>query len=301
MVILTPLYVVLWCFALTLTCLVPAVEATRVQVAVGVTITPAYNFVYKSGLLPENTLEINGYNFSKGMKLTFKPPALYEGVDYWMEYISPQAVKLTLITGRRWRNTTGEIRIFSTTDNNGIEYILDVYHQGTCVAVAINDPIISPDYADNIIRLSQENILIRGQDFLTEDMPKDFSDRQYHRAIKFSITFSPTSPNAHTLRQRKLNYISMRLNNVLPGSQWAPNFTTPVPLQVTSLDCGGGIIVYDPPITIGRIYKDVRRIERPPPPLECLNTCPFARDGECDDGRGVTKLCVAGTDCQASS
>lgn len=273
------------------------VLAWTVTTTCAIVVQESLGFVYKSGLLKDNYLNITGKNISTAEHFLFRPQII-ENLDYSLSHVSEGVVRISLIPGRQWSSKTGEIRVIAVTDKAGVTHSQKM-NVGVCIAVAIRDPVINTKFSNKIIHASQNSLQIRGQDLLTEDLPADDGGSyypKYHRATKVSITLSPTLPRAYAISQVKENYFSLRLE---PKGVWASTTSKSIPLKVTAIDTGAGNIVFDIPITVGKIVPDVIGYIPPPLDIECINSCPFARDGVCDDSRG-TKLCVAGTDCQVT-
>lgn len=227
----------------------------------GVEVFPMGAKAYQS--VKQSTLTITGSGFKRGISLVFEPN-LKDGIDYDFDVESKNKATLTLKRGKKWRNDAGFI-IAKQVKIDGKTYNLGG-NDGIRVATVLADPVVSSG-KENFHETQSKVIAISGHGFTNVADTK--------------IVIRPTLPGAYKVLAVLEDTIRIQLKQ---GSDWLPSFVTlkdddskKIPLQVTSLDTGAGIIEFDTPIIVGYIVKDREGVV-------CDDTCEFAFDGVCDDG-----------------
>jgi hypothetical protein len=228
----------------------------------GVEVIPMGVKVYQSAL--QETIPITGTGFKDGMAFTFDPP-IKAGTDYELTVQSKNKAVLKLKSGKKWRPDAGFI-VAKAIKIDGKDYSL-AGSEGIRVAVVLADPVITAS-TDNYHESQSKLVVISGSGFTTAQDTK--------------ITLRPTSAGAFKILGVLDDAIRLQLK---PDQAWLPSFMSlkgedeskKTLLQVASIDCGAGEIVFDEPITIGTIVKDREGVV-------CDDSCEFAFDGICDDG-----------------
>jgi hypothetical protein len=214
--------------------------------------------VYQSIL--NQKIQIVGNGFKSDMIIDFGP-SLQLGVDYQMESLTEKGVILTLLPGKKWGTGPGFIFIRAVQMDGKRYSTVIAPESGICIARVYRDPVIPS--SNQIIYESQSKLVIPPGSGLTDPQ-------------QMRLYLRPTPLNAFSI-QAVLDYaIHLQLKPEMKWIRSPQSFyeTSKVPLQVTDLDTGAGLITFPEPITIGFIMKD---------PV-CDDSCEFARDGVCDDG-----------------
>ena len=227
----------------------------------GVVIYPMGTRVYQSAL--QRTIDLSGVGFKSDMELTFDPP-LKAGVDYDLKVSNSNMATLTLRQGKQWRTEDGLLMAMSVKVDKK-SYPL-AGGAGIRVAVVFEDPVILPG-SDNFHESQSKVISVRGQGFTNED--------------EISITLKPTDTTSFKILAVMDDLIRLQLK---PDLDWLPSYLhlkpeeeKKIPLEVTSIDTGAGIVKLSTPVTIGYVVADR-------PGVVCDDSCEFSFDGVCDDG-----------------
>jgi hypothetical protein len=228
----------------------------------GIEIFPMGTRVYQSIL--RQSITVLGSGFTNEMRITFDPP-LKANIDYSMTVRSTNKLVLALLPGRKWAKTPSFIIAKSVTID-GESYEL-AGSDGIRVAVVLADPVITPGTA-NIHQGQSKVVTIMGSGFTNVADTK--------------ITIRPTVPGAYQVLGVTDKLVRVQL---LPNKEWLPNFLSlsddsddkKIPLEITSIDTGAGVIDFDFPYVVGNVVKDREGVV-------CDDSCEFAFDGICDDG-----------------
>jgi hypothetical protein len=218
--------------------------------------------VYQSIL--NQKIQIVGNGFKSDIIIDFGPN-LQLGVDYQMESLTEKSFILTLLPGKKWGAGPGFIFIRAVQMDGKRYSTVIAPESGICIARVYRDPVIPS--SNQIIYESQSKLIIPPGSGLTDPQ-------------QMRLYLRPTPLNAFSIQAVLLNAIHLQLK---PEMKWIPSSqsldpaadeTNKVPLQVTDLDTGAGLITFNEPITIGFVMKD---------PI-CDDSCEFPLDGVCDDG-----------------
>jgi hypothetical protein len=230
----------------------------------GVEVFAYAKMVYQSFL--SESVDVHGTGFHVGMAFEFDSP-LQAGADYELLVSDTNTATLRLQPGRKWRADAGFLTVKAVVVG-GQSYSL-AEGQGVRVAVVLLDPAVTASAGDARLHESQSKvILIKGSGFTSiEDT---------------TVVLQPTAPESYKVVGVLPDTIRLQL---LPGKKWLPDYLSlgegdgdkSIALQVVSLDCGAGAVVFGKPVTIGLATRD-RAGET------CDDSCDFAFDGVCDDG-----------------
>jgi hypothetical protein len=217
--------------------------------------------VYQSAL--QQHIEIAGSGFTDGMTFTLDPP-LVLNQDYEMEVISKKRIVFYLKNGKKWRKEPGLI-IARSVKVDDQDYQL-AGSEGFRVAMVLADPVITA--SQQTLHETQSKLLtIHGTGFTN--------------VADVKLGLRPTSPVAYRMRSVINNSVVLELKR---DNAWVPSFfnlkdepTKHMLLQIGSIDTGAGEILFDNPVTVANVYRDI-------PGVTCDDSCEFAFDGVCDDG-----------------
>lgn len=228
----------------------------------GIEVVPMGIKVYQSALqLP---IAIAGTGFKEGISFTFEP-SIKAGVDYDLDFQTKNKLQLKLKAGRKWRSEPGFI-VAKSVKVDGKEYPL-AGNEGIRVAVVLADPVIASS-KDTFHESQSKLVVISGSGFTSVADTK--------------ISIRPTPIEAFKILGVLEDAIRLQLK---AGQDWLPSYASlkdeeeskKVPLQVTGVDTGAGLVQFSEAITVGFIVKDREGVT-------CDDSCEFAFDGVCDDG-----------------
>jgi hypothetical protein len=228
----------------------------------GIEVVPMGIKVYQSAL--QQPIAIAGTGFKEGISFTFEP-SIKAGVDYDLDFQTKNKLQLKLKAGKKWRSEPGFI-VAKSVKVDGKEYPL-AGNEGIRIAVVLADPVIASS-KDTFHESQSKLVVISGSGFTSVADTK--------------ISIRPTPIEAYKILGVLEDAIRLQLK---PGQDWLPPFASlkdeeeskKVPLQVTGVDTGAGLVQFSEAITVGFIVKDREGVT-------CDDSCEFAFDGVCDDG-----------------
>ena len=218
--------------------------------------------VYQSFL--KGKIDIRGTGFHDGMAFEFESN-LKADIDYTLSVKNPNTAELSLVAGHTWRTDAGFLVVKSVIVDEKTYPM--AAGQGVRVAVVLLNPTVVAR-SDHFHESQSKVLYIKGTGFTNvEDT---------------IVVLRPTDPGSYKVVAVYPDTIRLQL---LPGQKWLPDWLSlgttdedkSIPLQVSSVDCGAGAVIFDEPVTIGLAVKD-RAGE------VCDDSCDYAFDDVCDDG-----------------
>ena len=191
---------------------------------------------------PGSKINLVGSGFKRGISFTFEPN-LKEGTDYSLVVDNKNSITLTLVAGKKWASEPGML-LAKTVKIDGKGYRLGG-SDGIHVANILADPVVAAGQ-DCYHETQSKVIAIKGQGFTNVGDTK--------------VVIRPTLPNAYKILSVTEDTIRIQL---IQGHSWLPSHITlkskpnmKVPLQVTSIDTGAGLVTFPSPVAIGFIVSD---------------------------------------------
>lgn len=227
----------------------------------GISIQQVQQKIYQSKL--QRSLIVRGAGFKKGISLVFRP-ALQQGVDYDMTVESETSLRLNLKPGKKWASEAGPLTVMAVKVE-GTEHQL-ARGNGIRVATVLADPSVDAD--ESPLHVSQSKALwLRGTGFTDLDSTR--------------VKLTPTPEDSFRIVMVLPDAARLLLNE---GQDWYPDFeqagAEKVPLKLTAIDTGAGMVELNPPVVVGTVIQDREGVE-------CDDSCEFAFDGICDDSSAV--------------
>jgi len=274
---------------------------------------------------------IDGTGFRAGATaVSLGVPPLVENVDYALDVVSPTRLAVNLLRSTGW--PVGMLSVTGVDVGAGEVPVRDGSGAGkknaVTVAYVVAAPTITSDYENEIFAHDTRQLIVRGTGFdasgtaLALD-PAPPGGTKVVECTATKLVLEPLSSGSSS-SEAGASWVPAA---VLPPNDGVPGHAVQgVPLRVVQIKTAIGDVRFDgfaapvvavvidephapaddddesssetPPIAAAD--DDDQPSPAPPPPQSgCDNTCVYARDGYCDDGRhNMPAYCPSGTDCQ---
>jgi hypothetical protein len=242
------------------------------------------SLVYQSALhIP---IVIQGSYFERNMSLVTSPP-LQESVDYSMEYLPTAStgvqLTLSLLPGRKWRQTPGPLHVVSmlmpdgrNVTTAGYPRIVAVYPDPDPVVVPAPVSVPDPEGTGTVfLRQTQSKRITLAGTGVSDPAAATVLLQPTH-ADGFRILRGTTVETMHLELVENGSWFSGVLRPTLAGT--GDGNVTSMPLLLLGLNSGPGLVMFDPPIILATVIADI-------PGIVCDDTCSYAFDGICSDGQ----------------